>query len=202
MEKFFFTTALEHTPSENSPGVLTGYAMKFNVLSHDRGGFRDAFRPGVFGDSINATDPYDVQAYYNHNEQVYLGRTGNGSLKLSTDHVGLKFSLELPDTQHGRDIATLVSRKDLSSMSFGYLPDVYHWKTEEAGPIREHLQGRLAEISVVHQAAFPHTKVELNSLEDPTSDVLASLAQWQEEQKQTPHRNRAQRILKIWELGA
>lgn len=200
MEKFFFTTELQHAPSENSPGVLTGYAMKFNVLSHDRGGFRDAFRPGVFGDSINATDPYDVQAYYNHNDQIYLGRTGNGSLKLATDSVGLKFSLELPDTQHGRDIAALISRKDLTSMSFGYLPEVYHWKTEDQGPIREHLQGRLAEISVVHQAAFPHTKVELNSLDTPSEDVLASLAMWQEEQKCTPRRDMAKRKIQLWKI--
>lgn len=61
-EFFYFDSDLQVEQSEDFPTRLIGYSMKFGVLSHDRGGFRDVFLPGVFGDSITGTDTWDVKA--------------------------------------------------------------------------------------------------------------------------------------------
>ncbi len=192
MEQFFLPAEVTTEPTENSPGRLSGYATKWNILSHDRGGFRDVFRPGAFANLFG--DSFNVKAYRDHD--IYLGRTSNGSLRLEPDAIGLKFSLDLPDTQHGRDTAALMVRGDFEGMSFGYIPDQYKWKTEDKGTIREHLSGNLIEISVVFDPAFPRTSVELNALNEPRPEVLASLQQW----LGTPKRNFANRVLKLAEF--
>jgi uncharacterized protein len=185
MERFFLQSPVEATDDHK----LTGYVTRWNVLSGDRGGYRDVFRPGAFGD----IERQDVLAFLDHNDQQYLGRLKNGSLSLATDAQGLRFSLELPDTTLGRDVAALVRRGDLSGMSFGYLPDKYAWKSEEQGTIREHTAGTLVEVSVVYQPAFPFTSVELNRLQEPSPEVLQSLRDF----LGTPNRNKARRILEL-----
>src|SRR5437764_1360198 len=112
MEKFFFSTEFALSPADNSPGILSGYFMKWNVLSHDRGGFRVVFRPGTFA-NLGVNDQIDVKAHKDHNYDTYLGRTGNGTLTITTDEVGGQFHLTLPDTTDGRDMAALVARKDI-----------------------------------------------------------------------------------------
>ena len=76
-ELFYCDSDLHVEQSEGSGSRLVGYAMKFGILSHDRGGFRDVFLPDVFGDSIKGTDSWDVKAYYDHDPQ--FERTGNHS---------------------------------------------------------------------------------------------------------------------------
>jgi hypothetical protein len=95
---------------------LVGYATTFNCLSEDRGGYCFTVVPGAFAASI-ARD--DVVAMFNHSADMVLGRTSNGSLKLAEDAKGLKIEMDLPDTQFGRDMYTLVARGDVKQMSFG-----------------------------------------------------------------------------------
>lgn len=49
-------------------------------------------------------------------------------------------------------------------MSFGYIPDDFRRKDEQAGPIGEHLRGRLVEISAVFDLAFQKTELALARL--------------------------------------
>lgn len=206
MERFYFQSDITiGEENHDSPGTLTGYAMKYNVLSHDRGGYRVVFRPGVFGESLNGTQDYDIRAYFNHNEESLLGRANNGTLSLATDEVGLIFKLKLPNTTLGRDTAELVRRKDINGMSFGvfYGEDDYKWKDEKGGlPIQEVRSGKLFEVSPVYDPSFPKTEVMLSSLSGPSESVLNSLQAWKLTQARTPRRNAAQRKLRILELGA
>jgi HK97 family phage prohead protease len=192
MEHYFFSTPITATETADSPGVLSGYAMKFNILSHDRGGYRDTFRPGVFS-NLSQSDGLDIKAYRDHNDDKYLARTANDTLTLSTDDIGLKFSLTLPDTQDGRDTAALIKRKDIEGMSFGYSADAYTWSRDGQTPVRQHTSGRLAEISVVFDPGFPHTELMLSSLGEPDPAVIAELNQW----LGTPRRNSAYRRLRL-----
>jgi hypothetical protein len=194
IERYYSPAELKAESKEGSPGTLSGYVTKWNLLSSDRGGYRDLFRAGVF---VNLTEEnHDVKAYRDHDDSVYLGRTANSTLKLKTDDVGLLFSLELPDTQDGRDTAALMKRGDFGGMSFGYLPGEFEWKKKEHGPVREHISGQLFEISVVFSPAFPKTSVELNALNEPNPEVLQSLNQW----LGTPKRNSALRKIKFAEI--
>lgn len=195
IERYFSSAELQAEPKDDSPGTLSGYVTKWNILSHDRGGYRDLFRAGAFA---NLTADHDVHAYRDHDSTIYLGRTTNGTLRLESTEAGLLFSLDLPDTQDGRDTAALVRRGDFGGMSFGYLPSEYQWRKQDNGPVREHLSGQLVEISVVFSPAFPKTSVELNALDEPAPEILLSLQQW----LGTPRRNSANRRLRIAEIEA
>jgi uncharacterized protein len=194
IERYFSHAELKTEAKDDSPGTLSGYVTKWNILSHDRGGYRDLFRENAFANL--SEDGSDVHAYRDHDTTVYLGRTTNGTLRLVPDEIGLKFSLDLPDTQDGRDTAALVRRGDFGGMSFGYLANEYQWRKQDNGPVREHLSGQLVEISVVFSPAFPKTSVELNALDEPNPEVLVSLNQW----LGTPRRNSAARRIKLAEI--
>lgn len=200
MEKFYFKTNLETFTPDDGPTRLTGYATKYNILSANRGGYRDRFVPGVFGDTLNGADGFDVKAFVDHDEDKYLARAANGSLRLESDDDGLKFSLDLPDTQLGNDVAKLVQRGDLNAMSFGYVPAEFEWHDGEDMPIREHTAGTLLEVSVVFDPAFPQTEVVLASMTEPTAEVIESLETWKAEQAGTPRLNLAKRKLALTEI--
>jgi hypothetical protein len=149
------------------------------------------FRPGAF--DLNSTIPgmTDIQAYYNHDyDHGYLGRTSNGTLRLEDDGVGIKYSLDLPDTTLGRDVKFLAGNKDIIGASVGIVPDKMGWKKEADGlPIREHNKVGLFELSVVHNPAFPKTSAQLSSIE-----IGKSLEEFL---SKTPNRDRAKRILDL-----
>lgn len=193
-KEFFYFDSVVSLENENDQQRLVGYAMKFGVLSRDRGGYRDVFRHGAFDSSIELPED-DIKAYRDHNESLYLGRTGNGTLQLRLDNTGLKFALDLPDTTVGRDTKALVERNDLAGMSFGCVVGAYKWKDEASGPIREIYGAELVEISAVFDPAFPKTEL-----------TLASLQKWKDEQTDielpVTKRNRAKRILRFYDLGA
>jgi HK97 family phage prohead protease len=62
----------------------------------------------------------DVRALFDHNSERILGRNKSGTLRLSVDGVGLKYEIDLPDTQTGRDIKTSVVRGDITGSSFAF----------------------------------------------------------------------------------
>lgn len=97
--------------------IATGYAALFNVRSRDLGGFHEVIMPTAFKKTLKESN---VRAYQDHNRALYLGSTGNGSVRLDTDDRGLHYEIDLPDTSVGRDAAVLIERGDMSGASFGF----------------------------------------------------------------------------------
>lgn len=94
---------------------VEGYAATFTAEA-DLGAFRERIAPGAFSRSMSG----DILALLDHDPGKVLGRTRSGTLRLSEDSRGLHFSLDLPDTQAGRDVVALAERGDLGGMSFGF----------------------------------------------------------------------------------
>lgn len=162
MERRLITTELRAT-TEDGKRKIGGYAAVFDTLSVVLWNFREEIAPGAFAEAI-ATN--NVRALWNHDTSEVLGVTGNGSLRLAEDPVGLRFELELPDTQRGRDAFTLIERGDVSQMSFGFrsLPDGDEWRIDEDGQyIRRLLKADLLEVSPVTFPAYPATSVGVRS---------------------------------------
>ncbi|MGE0417563.1 MAG: HK97 family phage prohead protease [Acetobacteraceae bacterium] len=126
---------------------LEGYAAVFGSEARI-GGFAETIRPGAF-QAVLASGK-DVLALVDHDPARLLGRTGSGTLRLSEDARGLAFSLDLPDTQLGRDILALAERRDLGGMSFSFRAIDEAWPTSTRRELRA---VDLLEISVVQ--AFP-----------------------------------------------
>lgn len=136
---------------------LEGYAATFGVRAK-LGDIEESILPGAFRASLSG----DILALADHDATRVLGRTRSGTLRLSEDSKGLAFSLDLPDTQAGRDIETLAQRGDLGGMSFGFL--VPKGGEQWRGNLRELRTVDLREISVVQAfPAYPDTSIALRS---------------------------------------
>ena len=96
---------------------LQGYAAVFDQETRI-GGMTEVVRRGAFAETLR--DNGDVLALADHDPSRVLARTRSGSLRLSEDDRGLGFSIDVPDTQAGRDMLALAERDDLGGMSFGF----------------------------------------------------------------------------------
>jgi HK97 family phage prohead protease len=122
------------------------------------GSFTERIAPGAFSKSL--ASGRDILALLDHRADVLLGRTASGTLKLTEDAKGLRFDLELPDTQAGRDLVALAERGDLGGMSFGFIAEDEAW----TGNTRELRQVDLREVSVIQAfPAYQQTEISLRN---------------------------------------
>lgn len=136
---------------------LEGYAALFGSEARI-GSFTETIAPGAFRSALTG----DVLALLDHDQGKVLGRTRSGTLRLSEDARGLAFSLDLPDTQAGRDVLALAERNDLGGMSFGFT--VPKGGDSWSGERRTLRTIGLKEISVVQSwPAYPDTELALRS---------------------------------------
>lgn len=146
--------------------TLVGYAAVFDQATR-LGGTYEAISRSAFDKVLE--DKADVRCLVNHEPSRLLGRTSSGTLRLSKDDVGLRYEVDLPDTQDGRDLRTLVERGDLSGSSFGFVPGVSNRShTAEGAVLRSHTSvSQLLDVSPVTYPAYQGTDglVSLRSLD-------------------------------------
>lgn len=146
--------------------TAAGYALKWNHLSVNLGGFKERFRPGAFAESLR--DHPDVIALHHHDGARVLGRVSSGTLKVWEDERGLAFTLDLPDTAQGHELRTLIGRRDVRGMSFGFglaSADDEEFSGYKAGSIiRTIHRARLFEISTTAWPAYPTTVVDVDAV--------------------------------------
>src|SRR5437763_2025006 len=95
--EFRFLPAKElRVATQDGKRTLSGYAVVYNSLSEDLGGFREKIAPTAFDKNL-ATNP-DVVCVRDHDPKLLLGRTKSQTLRLQSDQVGLRFDCQLPDT--------------------------------------------------------------------------------------------------------
>lgn len=147
----------------DSGQTIGGYAAIFGETADIGGFFRENIARGAFADSI-AKD--DVRAYFDHDRGRVLGRSSAGTLRLKEDDKGLAVEIDLPDTNDGRDVATLIQRGDVSGMSFGFSVTHDEWDETVDPPTRTIHAAELREVSVVSEPAYEGTSIALRSLDD------------------------------------
>jgi uncharacterized protein len=103
--------------AEGDGMTLRGYAAVFNSPSQPLP-FTETIAPGAFRASLSSRN--DVKLLWNHDTGTVLGSTRAGTLTLTEDAKGLLVEAHLPDTQAGRDAATLIKRGDVNAFSFGF----------------------------------------------------------------------------------
>jgi HK97 family phage prohead protease len=143
---------------------LEGYAATFGTEAKIAG-FTETIQPGAFRSSL--ASGADVLALIDHDPGKVLGRTRSGTLTLSEDAKGLRFALDMPNTQLGNDLLEMAKRGDIGGMSFGFTA------TDEAWPSREKRILRavdLKEISVVQSwPAYQGTTVQARAAANQAS---------------------------------
>jgi len=158
-KQFFPSVELRAYMSEDEDKMLLeGYAIVFNSESRDLGGFTEVVKENALDNALNRNS--DVLALYGHDYANVLGRQSAGTLKLDKDEKGIKFMLDLPNTQLGRDVYTLVERGDLRGNSFGFTVEKDSWDKVGDKVIRTIEQVKdLFEISIVSLPAYEATEL-------------------------------------------
>lgn len=158
--------------------VIEGYAAVFDVLSEPLWfGVRERIRPGAFSKSLAAGD--DVRALVDHEPPKILGRNKAGTLRLREDNHGLHYDIDPPDTTVGRDTIVSLRRKDIDQSSFAFqvVEEEYNIRKEDNGDqtvIRELIEVKLFDVSVVTYPAYPQTSAGVRSLRSLWPDMQES----------------------------
>ena len=152
---------------------LEGYAATFGTPAKI-GQFTETIRAGAFRASL-LNPSADVLALVDHDPGRLLARTSSGTLRLSEDARGLAFSLDVADTQLGRDVLTMAERRDLGGCSFGFRVKDEAWPAADQRELRA---VELIEISIVHShPAYSATSVQARS-RATSHDAAAARRAW------------------------
>ncbi|MEU2311174.1 HK97 family phage prohead protease [Streptomyces albidoflavus] len=142
--------------------TIGGYAAKFNALSRNLGGFVERIDPGFFAKSEGDGWP-EAMARYNHDDNMLLGTTGAGTLRLAVDGTGLDYQVDVPAAR--ADVFELVERGDVARSSFAFYTFEDDWgMTEQGFPVRTLLSGQLVDVAPVNTPAYLDTSTGLRSL--------------------------------------
>jgi HK97 family phage prohead protease len=148
--------------SDDGSHSVSGYAIVFNSPSVDLGGFTEIVAPTSLTRTL--VDNPDILCLRDHKPELLLGRTKAGSLTLSVDEKGLRFTCSLPATSTGNDLAANLQRGDIDSCSFGMSVRDDKWVSDEKGNvIRTLLDIDLFEISVVSFPAYEATSASIRT---------------------------------------
>lgn len=147
----------------NDGNTLSGYAILFGVESRQLfeygKKFVETIERGAF--DLEETPDHDIKLYFNHDTSMPLARQKGGSLRLYEDSKGIRFEAKLPDTNLANDVKELMKRGILTGeMSFGFTVSKDRWE----GSKRTVEKGKIYEISVVTDAAYPATHSQLRSI--------------------------------------
>jgi HK97 family phage prohead protease len=141
---------------KDGPG-FSGYAITFNALSVDLGGFREIILP----EAVNRTvqQGADLRALWNHNSDIVLGRMSAGTLGIVKDQNGLKAEYVIPASA-GREYEA-VERGDVSGQSFGFRAYDDEWSFDGALPTRYVKDMLVSEVSATGFPAYPTTSLRV-----------------------------------------
>ena len=167
-----FNTA-EFRFADDDKRTLEGYASVFGVAA-DLGRFSETIERGAFTRALD--EQQDVRALVEHDSGRVIGRTKNGTLELREDNRGLFTRIELPDTQDGRDMATLISMGYLDAMSFGFTVQRDRWEQVDGKQMRFIEDVDLMDVSVVAFPQYTSTEIALRSMPDEEFEYGEMLA--------------------------
>lgn len=144
--------------------TLGGYAAVFNRASQNLGGFVERVDPAFFNKARGDGWP-DVLCRYNHDDNMLLGTSGGGTLRLRVDETGLDYEVDPPQARS--DILELVQRGDVRKSSFAFRAFEEDWSvTDQDFPLRTLLSGQLVDVAPVNMPAYTDSTVSLRGLAD------------------------------------
>ena len=165
--------------------IIEGYALRFNTLSNDLGGFVETISPEALKDA----DLSDVRCLIDHDSTKVLGRTIAQTLELNVDDEGLYFRCELPNTSYSKDLYENIRLGNISQCSFGFILDEDGdvFEKRDDGLFHRTLRKikSLFDVSVVTYPAYSDTDVApaLRSIEAIGEQAQEELRKRQEQEQ-------------------
>ena len=144
-----YTSGLELRADADGVGTVEGVVVRYGDVSP---AFNESIDAGAFGDLKSA----DVIVNHQHVREQPLARTGSG-LTLTDSDADLRASIELPDTQLGRDVATLVRSGVLQGLS----TEFYISEFAIRSGLTHVTAAKLTGLAVVDRPAYPDSRIGL-----------------------------------------
>lgn len=162
---------------------LTGFAIVFNSLSVDLGGFRERIAPAAVDRTLRTGQNVDALLDHRRETTTILGSTDSGLLQLKKESKGLRAVVAPPDTQAARDAITVIKAGLVKGMSFAFrvMPDGDEWDEEDGELIRTVRDMAFSEVSFVVNPAYEATSVSARTaeLDRETLDAYrATIKRW------------------------
>lgn len=142
--------------------TIGGYALKFNTMSQNLGGFVETIDPAALRKSEGDGWP-GVMARWNHEDAYLLGTTDAQTLRLVVDGTGLDYEVDTPESR--ADLLELVARGDVRRSSFAFRTISDEWGlTPDGFPLRTLINIQLVDVAPVNTPAYMDTSSGLRSL--------------------------------------
>lgn len=143
--------------STDAMPIIEGYAAKFGkvtVIGH-YWQFEEVIQAGAFADVLND----DVRCLFNHEAEYILARSnqGKGTLTLTEDEVGLKYSYETPKRSYALDLADAIEKGDVTQSSFAFEVAEEEWVygNESKGVLDRRIIKKFKRLYDVAPVTFP-----------------------------------------------
>ncbi|HEL2320007.1 TPA: HK97 family phage prohead protease [Streptococcus suis] len=143
---------------ESGDLILSGYFIKFDEeIELWPGYFEVIKREGV----EKAIKDADIRALFNHDHSLVLGRTGNDTVRLGVDDVGLFGDIIInKDDPQAVGAYARVQRGDVIGCSFGFFPIKINTEERDDGTYLDTiLDLEIFEVSPCTFPAYPQTEI-------------------------------------------
>ena len=155
MEKRIYNVETRTEEGDNGTHKVIGHASLYNTRSANLGGFFEYIEEGAFTSEL--IEKSDTRALINHDQNLILGRTASGTLKLEADSKGLRYEFDVPETSYGKDLVVSMKRGDITQSSFAFTVQEDDWSTDDDGNNIRTIKkiDRLYDVSAVTYPAYP-----------------------------------------------
>ncbi|HFI0006876.1 TPA: HK97 family phage prohead protease [Streptococcus suis] len=143
---------------ESGDLILSGYFIKFDEETELWPGYFEVIkREGV----EKAIKDADIRALFNHDHSLVLGRTGNDTVRLGVDDVGLFGDIIInKDDPQAVGAYARVQRGDVIGCSFGFFPIKINTEERDDGSYLDTiLDLEIFEVSPCTFPAYPQTEI-------------------------------------------
>lgn len=166
--------------------LIEGYALLFDSESNNLGYFTEVIRSGAI--TQETVNKCDVVALFDHNtSRGILARSTNGagSLTLTVDEKGLKYSFEAPKTALGDEMIELLKRGDLRESSFAFTCKSDTWEKVDDDNYKRYINeiDAIYDVSIVINPAYSGTAVKCRSFDQLKESETKELRDYYENLK-------------------
>ena len=148
--------------STDAGAVVSGYAAVYESKTRIGNAFNEIIARGAFDEALETAD---CRALFNHNADKVLARRhpdGSGTLKLSTDDIGLRYEFTAGGQSYAKDLVESLERGDVNSSSFAFTiaKDGQSWNEDRTTRTVTRV-GLLLDISPVVYPAYAQATAEV-----------------------------------------
>lgn len=160
------SSQVQVTGENEEKRIVEGYALLFDTPS-DGLSFTEIIDRGALSGVLEKSDVFALMNHDRNRGVLARSKFGKGSLCLSIDEKGLKYSFESPRSAIGEELLENIRRGEIGESSFCFDVEKEKWERMTDGNWKRTIEkiGNLYDISPVYSGAYSATSVYLRGKE-------------------------------------